>query len=80
MICVIAGNYQEALIWAKGQLLDKEEWFYPTDFTDLMGKQNFHVVVVGSAGMNVPSNYFENLLRLAKTRGRINRDGEKSTR
>jgi fructose-1-phosphate kinase PfkB-like protein len=73
MICIIAGNHREASQWAYGQLLDKSEWFYPQDFEDLKSRENFHVVVVGSAGQNVTPAYFERLLHLAKSRGKINR-------
>ena len=76
MICILAGNYLEAQRWASGQLLDDAEWFYPSDPQDLMNKSNFHVVVVGSAGQNVPSGYFERVLTLAKSRGAMNRDGK----
>lgn len=73
MICILAGNYQEALRYAKGQLLDPDEWFYPTTPDELTTKTNFHVIVVGTAGQNVPSSYFERVLSLAKKQGRINR-------
>jgi len=73
MICIIAGNYHEALTWARGQLLDKDEWFYPLDVDELRRRENFHVVVVGTAGMNVPANYFEKVLSIAQERGRRNR-------
>lgn len=73
MICIIAGNYLEAKRWADGQLLDDSEWFYPREPDELLKKENFHVVVVGTAGQNVPSSYFERIFNLAKSRGRINR-------
>ena len=73
MICIIAGNYQEALAYAKGQLFDHNEWFYPADIEDLKHSSNFHVLVVGTAGENVPPHYFEKVLYIAKTRGRIGR-------
>jgi len=73
MICIIAGNYREAEVWARSQSMDKSEWFYPSDFSDLNGRQNFHVFVIGTAGENVPPGYFERLYNLAQTRGRINR-------
>lgn len=73
MICIIAGNYLEAERYAAGQLLDDNEWFYPADISELLTKSNFHVLVVGTAGQNVPASYFERVLRTAKTRGRINR-------
>ena len=73
MIALIAGNYLEARSWARGQLLDSSEWFYPEDVEDLNKRENFHVLVVGTAGLNVPASYFEKVLATAKTRGRINR-------
>lgn len=73
MICIIAGNYDEALTWASGQNLDKSEWFYPTDIDDLTHKVNFHVIVIGTAGQNVPVSYFNKIYNYAQQRGRINR-------
>src|SRR5215510_4931622 len=61
MICIIAGNYREAETWARGQMLADNEWFYPFDKKDLYGRQNFHVVVIGTAGQNVPPKYFEEI-------------------
>lgn len=72
VICIIAGNEREAWTWARGQLLSKEEWFYPHDVADLMSRENFHVLVVGSVHQ-MPSTYFERLLNLAKARGKLNR-------
>jgi len=72
-ICVIAGNYQEAITWARGQTLDDDSWFYPFDIEDLKRRSNFHTVVIGSAGQNVPPSYFEKIFNLAQQRGRINR-------
>jgi hypothetical protein len=73
MICIIAGNFQEAKNWAYGQQLESNEWFYPHEPDILMRKTNFHVIVVGTAGVNVPPSYFERIFNLAKTRGRIGR-------
>lgn len=69
MICLIAGNYLEAKRFAKAQLLDDNEWFFPQDEKDLLSRVDFHVLVVGTAGMNVPPSYFERILALAKERG-----------
>lgn len=74
MIMLIAGNYLEAERWAKGQLLDDNEWIFPQDIDVIKSMSNFHVLVVGSAGMNTPASYFERLLSLAKERGRIGRN------
>ena len=73
MICIIAGNYQEAKRWAFGQDLDDNEWFYPIDDFDLSKRTNFHTIVIGTAGINVPPSYFNRIYDLAKSRGRINR-------
>jgi tRNA A37 threonylcarbamoyladenosine dehydratase len=73
MICLIAGNYEEALTFAKSQFLARNEWFYPRDEDELKRMSNFHVLVVGSAGHNVPSSYFDRFYALAQTRGRIGR-------
>jgi len=73
MICIIAGNYNEAKNWAFGQQLDTNEWFYPGELEDLYDKNGFHVLVVGSA-YQLPINYFEKLFALAKQRGRQNRN------
>lgn len=73
MICIIAGNYEEAQRWARGQMLARNEWFYPEDMADLKVRENFHVVIIGTAGQNVPSTYFNQLLATAQQRGRQNR-------
>lgn len=73
MICIIAGNFQEAKRWAYGQQLEDNEWFYPTDELDLMRRQNFHTIVIGTAGHNVPESYFNKIFTTAKKRGRVNR-------
>ena len=73
MICIIAGNYNEASRFAYGQQWDSSEWFYPVDESDLMIRSNFHVLVIGTAGMNTPASYFDKIFELAKMRGRINR-------
>jgi hypothetical protein len=73
MIALIAGNYLEAKAWARGQLLDPDEWFFPEDEYDLLRRQNFHVLVVGTAGHNTPPSYFERILQTAKTQGRKGR-------
>ena len=73
MLCLIAGNYLEAKRWATGQELDDSEWFMPIDVDELLHKSNFHVLVIGSAGHNVPSSYFERIYSVAKQRGRTGR-------
>lgn len=73
MICVIAGDYHEAETWAHSQLLARNEWFYPSNEDDLKDKNNFHVIVVGTAGFNIPTPYFNKIYMLAQMRGRINR-------
>lgn len=71
MICILAGNYKEAETWARGQMLAQDEWFFPRDELDLHRRTGFHVLVVGTAGQNVPSVYFERILQLAQRRGRM---------
>jgi hypothetical protein len=71
MICIISGNYKEAAMWARGQELHNDEWFYPLDEDDLKRRKDFHVVVIGTAGDNVPAGYFERVYQLAKSRGRM---------
>jgi len=73
LICIIAGNYHEAKTWADGQNLEKKEWFYPEDERVLNSYCAFHVVVIGTAGENVPSSYFNRIYTLARLRGRIGR-------
>lgn len=73
MICIIAGNYDEAKRFAHGQMLANSEWFYPDDIGDLRRRKNFHVLVIGTAGQNVPPAYFERVLAIAQIRGRIDR-------
>lgn len=73
MIVILAGNYLEAKRWAIGQQLEDSEWTFPSDESHLMKMTNFHVVVIGTAGMNTPPSYFDKIFELAKVRGRINR-------
>jgi hypothetical protein len=73
MICLIAA-YFEAETYAHSQFLAKSEWFFPQDEDHLRRMQNFHVLVVGSAGHNVPSSYFDKIFSLAQQRGRIGRE------
>ena len=73
MICIISGNYLEAKQYASAQHWSDSEWFYPTDVDELMQRNNFHVIVIGTAGQNVPPKYFEKVFQLAHQRGRIGR-------
>lgn len=73
MLCLLAGNYKEAETWARGQFLESSEWFYPYDTDELKKHTNFHVLVIGTAGQNVPPIYFENIFNLAQKQGRIGR-------
>jgi hypothetical protein len=73
VICIIAGNYREAEQFARSQSLDKDEWFYPADVDSLSNKNNFHVIVIGTAGENVPEHYFDKIWSVAKERGKRNR-------
>jgi hypothetical protein len=73
MICIIAGNYEEAYRWARSQMLAVNEWFYPNTVADIKSRENFHVIVVGTAGFSIPSDYFNQIYTLAQQRGRQNR-------
>lgn len=73
MICIIAGDAHEAETWAHSQLLARNEWFFPEDEDELKQRSNFHVIVVGTAGHNVPISYFDRVFALAQVRGRIGR-------
>lgn len=72
-ICLIAGNYDEALAFAKSQNIPRESWFFPKDANDLHFKSNFYVFVIGTAGMNTPASYFNDIYDLAHKRGKIGR-------
>lgn len=64
-ICLIAGNEEEAYKFARSQNLNRDQYFYPHSINDLQFKSNFHVLVVGSAGQNIPSQIFEKIYKLA---------------
>ncbi len=72
-ICILAGNRLEAKNWAHNQGLDDEQWFFPNTLSDLIFKHNFHVIVIGTAGMNTPPDFFERVYQLALERGKIGR-------
>lgn len=72
-ICLIAGNYDEALAFAKSQSIPRECWFFPRDANELHFKTNFYTLVIGTAGMNTPSTYFNVIYNLALERGKIDR-------
>lgn len=72
-ICILAGNKIEADNFARGQNLESDQYFYPKDVNDLIFRTNFHVLVIGSAGQNTPSLYFERIYELARKRGQIDR-------
>ena len=76
MICVIAGNKLEAERYASSQNWEDTEWFYPASPEELRSRENFHVIVIGTAGMNVPPAYFERVYQLALSRGKMNRNGK----
>jgi fructose-1-phosphate kinase PfkB-like protein len=71
MIAIIAGNYHEAETWARGQMLEDDEWFSIENEEDLLSRKGFHVIVVGTAGQNVPPSYFNKIFNLAQRRGRM---------
>jgi hypothetical protein len=70
---LLAGNADEAYRYAKSQYLEKDQWFFPKDVNELLFKTNFHVLVVGTAGMNMPPSLFEKIYHLALERGKIDR-------
>jgi len=72
-ICLLAGNLLEAKRFASNQGLDEDQWFFPRTMSDLLFKSNFHVIVIGSAGMNTPPDFFEKVYKLALERGKIGR-------
>ncbi len=72
-ICIIAGNYMEALAFAKAQNIPRESWFYPKDVNDLLFRTNFYTLVVGTAGYNTPPSVFEKVYQTALDRGQIGR-------
>ena len=72
-ICLIAENELEAYRWARSQNLDKSQYFYLHSANDLLFKRNFHVITVGAAGQNTPSDIFEKIYNLALERGKIGR-------
>ena len=73
-ICLIAGNFSEAKKFASSQNWSSQQWFYPMDERDLLANSNFHVLVVGTAGENVPASWFNRFYNLALIRGRVDRD------
>ena len=72
-ICLIAGNYEEALSFAKSQNIPEGCWFYPNSYNELLFSSNFYTLVVGTAGQNIPSSYFNKIYDLALERGQIGR-------
>lgn len=72
-ICLIAGNDHEAYQFARNQGLETNQWFYPKSINELLFKTNFHVLVIGTAGQNIPSQLFEKIYQLALERGKIDR-------
>lgn len=72
-ICILAGNYMEAETWARGQNLESNQWFFPNSTNDLLFANNFHTIVIGTAGQNVPASIFEKIYQLALQRGKVGR-------
>lgn len=73
MICLIASSYINARKWAASQHLEDNEWFYPSDATDLLTKSNFHVIVVEYGLEHISNTTLNYMLNLAKNRGALNR-------
>ncbi len=72
-ICILAGDYEEALAFAKTQNIPAECWFYPKTPNELLFISNFYTLVVGTAGFNIPSSIFNEIYSLALKRGKIGR-------
>lgn len=72
-ICLIAGNEHEALEYAKFQCIPKGAWFYPKNINELLFRSNFYVLVIGTAGQNIPPSIFEELYKTALQRGEVGR-------
>jgi hypothetical protein len=72
-ICILAGDEEEAYKWARSQNLDRDQYFYPHNVGELLFKSNFHVIVVGTAGLNFPNALFENIYKVALERGKVGR-------
>lgn len=72
-LCIIAGNSLEAERWASSQNLEPDQYFYPKDINELLFKSNFHVIVIGTAGHNTPTSYFNKIYDVAQQRGKIGR-------
>jgi hypothetical protein len=72
-ICLIAGNEEEAYRFARSQNLNPNQYFFPHSVNDLLFRSNFHVIVVGSAGQNFPTQLFEKIYNLALERGKVGR-------
>lgn len=68
MICIIAESYRAAERWANGQMLRRDEWFYPASEEDLYSRSNFHVVVDTSS--EIPNGYLNRILTVAWKQGR----------
>jgi len=69
MICILSPYYRTAKLWADTQNLNANEWFYCSDETDVVGKSNFHVLVIGEFDQQY-SVWFEKLYSLAKKYGK----------
>ncbi len=70
-ICIFASNEDEATKWARSQLLEKSQWFYPHSTGEIKLKSNFHVIVIGVG--NLSSSEFEQAYNLALERGKLGR-------
>lgn len=70
-ICVFAPSEDEANKWARSQLLEKEQYFYPHSIGEIKLKSNFHVIVIGVG--NLSASDFERAYNLALERGKLGR-------
>jgi hypothetical protein len=73
-IALLAGNELEAYQFARSQNFERNQYFIIHNKGDLLFRQNFHVIVCGTAGMNSPSSVFNEIYNLALERGRIGRN------
>lgn len=65
MICLLAGSRLEALRFAFGQQLDKDEWFCPDTPDELRGKVNFHVLILPGFA-ELPESFRDRMYQIAR--------------
>lgn len=66
MICILAKDYREAEIWARGQRFHRLEWFFGDEHI-VSGFVNFHIIrLPGYFGL--PASYIDRLDALVEQR------------